>query len=228
MFNFYSTSKKFLVKGLTFSFVLSLCSCGVGSKDEQRNQSKPDAQNNEMSNPYTIDDNNSSTEPVEKLFTMIVTSVKNEDTTDGEKMKLYYFSIPNDFEIPETENSETFEKILPLVKTYEIDTDSGLTLPPVLTDEMYDEETKRAYQQIDSLKNEYKEGRINNDQFDEEVWKIRTSTLLHPKYKVVMKAADDASWSDIIKALDILQINRVQRYSIEQLNWLDEEIIRHM
>lgn len=74
--------------------------------------------------------------------------------------------------------------------------------------------------EINAKKALWKEGKLTDEQYQEEAKKIRNNDDL--KRPVVMiKATANASYSDVVNVLDEMQINNISRYQIERMNHTD-------
>ncbi len=82
------------------------------------------------------------------------------------------------------------------------------------------ERNTEVLKEINAKKALWKEGKLTDEQYQEEAKKIRNSDDL--KRPVVMiKATDNASYSDVVNVLDEMQINNISRYQIERMNHTD-------
>ncbi len=82
------------------------------------------------------------------------------------------------------------------------------------------ERNTEVLKEINAKKALWKEGKLTDEQYQEEAKKIRNNDDL--KRPVVMiKATANASYSDVVNVLDEMQINNISRYQIERMNHTD-------
>lgn len=79
---------------------------------------------------------------------------------------------------------------------------------------------KQVIEKINELKVEWREKKITDDQYQERAKEIRNdSTLTRPI--IIIKATPNASYENLITALDEMQINSISRYQIDRINATD-------
>lgn len=86
------------------------------------------------------------------------------------------------------------------------------------------EKNKELLVQINKFKQEWKNGQINDSVYNEKVKKARADQAadINAKRPIVMiKPTSNASYADVVKLLDEMQINQVSTYQIETLNKQD-------
>lgn len=86
------------------------------------------------------------------------------------------------------------------------------------------EKNKDLLVQINKFKQEWKNGQINDSVYNEKVKKARADQAadINAKRPIVMiKPTSNASYADVVKLLDEMQINQVSTYQIETLNKQD-------
>ncbi|MDE5971517.1 MAG: biopolymer transporter ExbD [Muribaculaceae bacterium] len=77
---------------------------------------------------------------------------------------------------------------------------------------------------VDALKEQRKNGEITEEEFQDQAKAIRNdSTLTRPV--VIIKAGPNASFENVISALDEMQINQISRYQIDNINGTDSLLI---
>jgi biopolymer transport protein ExbD len=86
------------------------------------------------------------------------------------------------------------------------------------------EKNKDLLVQINKFKQEWKNGQINDSVYNEKVKKARADQAadINAKRPIVMiKPTSNASYADVVRLLDEMQINQVSTYQIETLNKQD-------
>ncbi len=86
------------------------------------------------------------------------------------------------------------------------------------------EKNKELLVQINKFKQEWKNGKINDSVYNEKVKKARADQAadINAKRPIVMiKPTSNASYADVVRLLDEMQINQVSTYQIETLNKQD-------
>ncbi len=86
------------------------------------------------------------------------------------------------------------------------------------------EKNKELLVQINKFKQEWKNGTINDSVYNEKVKKARADQAadINAKRPIVMiKPTSNASYADVVRLLDEMQINQVSTYQIETLNKQD-------
>ena len=86
------------------------------------------------------------------------------------------------------------------------------------------EKNKELLVQINKFKKEWKNGTINDSVYNEKVKKARADQAadINAKRPIVMiKPTSNASYADVVRLLDEMQINQVSTYQIERLNKQD-------
>ncbi|MFI3239937.1 MAG: biopolymer transporter ExbD [Bacteroidales bacterium] len=79
---------------------------------------------------------------------------------------------------------------------------------------------KQVIEKINLLKAEWREKKINDDEYQDRAKEIRNdSNLTRPI--VIIKATPNASYETLITALDEMQINSISRYQIDRINGTD-------
>ena len=137
-----------------------------------------------------------------EAVTIIIDGKINKDSlslaSDG---MLYYYDGK-----PDVENNN--------MKQIKFGTGEG-TIRQILVDRNGD-----VLKEINAKKALWKEGKLTDEQYQEEAKKIRNNDDL--KRPVVMiKATANASYSDVVNVLDEMQINNISRYQIERMNHTD-------
>lgn len=77
---------------------------------------------------------------------------------------------------------------------------------------------------VEKKKQEWREKRITEEQFQEAAKKIRNSDQ-YERPVVIIKPMPNASWESVISALDEMQINQISRYQIGTLTDVDEAMV---
>lgn len=75
------------------------------------------------------------------------------------------------------------------------------------------ERNKEVLKQVEEKKQEWRDKKITEEQFQEAAKKIRNNENL-TRPVVIIKPMEDASWESVIAALDEMQINQISRYQI--------------
>lgn len=85
-------------------------------------------------------------------------------------------------------------------------------------------ENKAVLEEIDKYKTQWKKGEINDSVYQEKVKEAKENKEL--KQTVVMiKATNEASYADVVNALDEMQITQISRFQIEHLNAADSALL---
>lgn len=77
---------------------------------------------------------------------------------------------------------------------------------------------------VEKKKQEWREKKITEAQFQEAAKKIRNSDQ-YERPVVIIKPMPDASWESVISALDEMQINQISRYQLGSLTDVDEAMV---
>lgn len=86
------------------------------------------------------------------------------------------------------------------------------------------ERNKEVVARIGKLKEDWRAKKMTDEQYQTEAKKIRNdSTLKRPI--VIIKATPNASYENLINALDEMQINSISRYQIDKINKVDSAMM---
>lgn len=77
---------------------------------------------------------------------------------------------------------------------------------------------------VEKKKQEWRDKKITEAQFQEAAKKIRNSDQ-YERPVVIIKPMPDASWESVISALDEMQINQISRYQLGSLTDVDETMV---
>ena len=77
---------------------------------------------------------------------------------------------------------------------------------------------------VEKKKQEWRDKKITEEQFQEAAKKIRNSDQ-YERPVVIIKPMPDASWESVISALDEMQINQISRYQLGTLTDVDEAMV---
>ena len=77
---------------------------------------------------------------------------------------------------------------------------------------------------VEKKKQEWRDKKITEEQFQEAAKKIRNSDE-YERPVVIIKPLPGASWESVISALDEMQINQISRYQIDNINDVDSLMI---
>lgn len=77
---------------------------------------------------------------------------------------------------------------------------------------------------VEKKKQEWRDKKITESQFQEAAKKIRNSDQ-YERPVVIIKPMPDASWESVISALDEMQINQISRYQLGSLTDVDEAMV---
>ena len=77
---------------------------------------------------------------------------------------------------------------------------------------------------VEKKKQEWRDKKITEAQFQEAAKKIRNSDQ-YERPVVIIKPMPDASWESVISALDEMQINQISRYQLGSLTDVDEAML---
>lgn len=77
---------------------------------------------------------------------------------------------------------------------------------------------------VEKKKQEWRDKKITEAQFQEAAKKIRNSDQ-YERPVVIIKPMPDASWESVISALDEMQINQISRYQLGSLTDVDEAMV---
>lgn len=77
---------------------------------------------------------------------------------------------------------------------------------------------------VEKKKQEWRDKKISEEQFQEAAKKIRNSDQ-YERPVVIIKPMPDASWESVISALDEMQINQISRYQLGSLTDVDEAMV---
>ena len=77
---------------------------------------------------------------------------------------------------------------------------------------------------VEKKKQEWRDKKITEEQFQEAAKKIRNSDQ-YERPVVIIKPMPDASWESVISALDEMQINQISRYQLGSLTDVDEAMV---
>lgn len=83
---------------------------------------------------------------------------------------------------------------------------------------------KEVLQQVEQKKQDWRNKKITEEQFQEEARKIRNDDKL-TRPVVIIKPMAGASWESVISALDEMQINQISRYQIGSLTDVDKAMV---
>lgn len=83
---------------------------------------------------------------------------------------------------------------------------------------------KEVLQQVEQKKQDWRNKKITEEQFQEEARKIRNDDKL-TRPVVIIKPMEGASWESVISALDEMQINQISRYQIGSLTDVDKAMV---
>ena len=91
---------------------------------------------------------------------------------------------------------------------------------------LHDRNTK-VIEKINVLKAEWRDKKIDDDTYQKRAREIRNdSTLTRPI--VIIKATPNASYENLINALDEMQINSISRYQIDRINATDSAMMMEL
>lgn len=83
---------------------------------------------------------------------------------------------------------------------------------------------KQVIEKINALKEDWRDKKISDDVYQKRAREIRNdSTLSRPI--VIIKATPNASYENLISALDEMQINSISRYQIDRINATDSALM---
>lgn len=83
---------------------------------------------------------------------------------------------------------------------------------------------KQVIEKINVLKDEWREKKLSDEAYQKRAREIRNdSTLTRPI--VIIKATPNASYENLISALDEMQINSISRYQIDRINSTDSALM---
>lgn len=77
---------------------------------------------------------------------------------------------------------------------------------------------------VEKRKQEWRDKKITEEQFQEAAKKIRNSDQ-YERPVVIIKPMPNASWESVISALDEMQINQISRYQLGSLTDVDEAMV---
>lgn len=77
---------------------------------------------------------------------------------------------------------------------------------------------------VEKKKQEWRDKKISEEQFQEAAKKIRNSDQ-YERPVVIIKPMPNASWESVISALDEMQINQISRYQLGSLTDVDEAMV---
>lgn len=77
---------------------------------------------------------------------------------------------------------------------------------------------------VEKKKQEWRDKKITEEQFQEAAKKIRNSDE-YERPVVIIKPMEGASWESVISALDEMQINQISRYQLGSLTEVDEAMV---
>lgn len=77
---------------------------------------------------------------------------------------------------------------------------------------------------VEKKKQEWRDKKITEEQFQEAAKKIRNSDQ-YERPVVIIKPMPNASWESVISALDEMQINQISRYQLGSLTEVDEAMV---
>lgn len=77
---------------------------------------------------------------------------------------------------------------------------------------------------VEQKKQEWRDKKITEEQFQEAAKKIRNSDQ-YERPVVIIKPMPNASWESVISALDEMQINQISRYQLGSLTDVDEAMV---
>lgn len=77
---------------------------------------------------------------------------------------------------------------------------------------------------VEKKKQEWRDKKITEEQFQEAAKKIRNSDQ-YERPVVIIKPMPNASWESVISALDEMQINQISRYQLGSLTDVDEAMV---
>ena len=77
---------------------------------------------------------------------------------------------------------------------------------------------------VEKKKQEWRDKKISEEQFQEAAKKIRNSDE-YERPVVIIKPMEGASWESVISALDEMQINQISRYQLGTLTDVDEAMV---
>ena len=77
---------------------------------------------------------------------------------------------------------------------------------------------------VEKKKQEWRDKKITEEQFQEAAKKIRNSDE-YERPVVIIKPLPGASWESVISALDEMQINQISRYQLGSLTEVDEAMV---
>ena len=77
---------------------------------------------------------------------------------------------------------------------------------------------------VEKKKQEWRDKKITEEQFQEAAKKIRNSDE-YERPVVIIKPMEGASWESVISALDEMQINQISRYQLGTLTDVDEAMV---
>lgn len=86
------------------------------------------------------------------------------------------------------------------------------------------ERNKGVLADVEKKKQEWRDKKITEAQFQEAAKKIRNSDQ-YERPVVIIKPMPDASWESVISALDEMQINQISRYQLGSLTDVDEAMV---
>ncbi|WP_289769234.1 ExbD/TolR family protein [Muribaculum intestinale] len=87
------------------------------------------------------------------------------------------------------------------------------------------DKNKTVLEKIAVLKKDWKDKKINDDEYQARAKEIRNDSLIQDRPVVIIKAGPNASWESLIGALDEMQINQISRYQIDNINGVDSAMI---
>ena len=84
---------------------------------------------------------------------------------------------------------------------------------------------KEVVTQLDALQKEWQEEKITNDEYQKRSKEIISSDKIKERPVVIIKATGDASFENLVSALDEMQINGINTFQIDNLNKQDSILL---
>lgn len=142
-------------------------------------------------------------------------TVKGQVKSDGDKI-YYYTGEPN---VADANHDGKIDNNNMLVTTFNEQTKTAIEIRKMLR-----ERNEEVLKKINVLKKDWRDGKLSDEVYQEEARKIRNdSTLTSPV--VIIKATPNASYENLINALDEMQINQIARYQIDRINAVDSAMM---
>lgn len=87
--------------------------------------------------------------------------------------------------------------------------------------EVLRKKNKEVVTQLDALQKEWQEEKISDEEYQKRSKEIISSDKIKDKPVVIIKATDEASFENLVSALDEMQINGINTFQIDNLNKQD-------